>query len=339
MSTKDQENAWKSLQQPIFDCVTSSAYTNLLKLNENELLMFNGATNNRSTRHFLCKYNIKKNKWTQWLKYPEHLITSYATGSLNNDKSKLYIFGDPGHVFTFELESGKVTKSDQEFYDGTHCRSLFVNEQFHIFGGWSHTAKAHFIWNQQEKNLLEMHKFDEIGHGSLTLHSVMYLSSKNCVLIMPFTSTSIYEYSLTTKQCQLLQFDTTNVDGTWSRALLTADERYIICFGYNQNSQSIYLLDLNTLKISISKIESAVTGFGAACIGSNDYNEEFAIFGYIRQCWKLPEFSDLMELPMDVIRIIKSFIFFEMIYMLDAKHEKFCSISVDKLFDQYVEII
>ena len=322
-------NQWDSLQHPSFDCISPSTYTNILLLNENELLMFDGASDYKGKQYALCKYNIKQNKWCKWLKYPQHLRTNYATGSLNHDGSKLYIFGEAGHVFKFDLRSGQVIKSIKPFHDGTHCRSLFINGEFHIFGGWMSLNAAHFIWNEEDQDLKRIHDFDEeIATEDLTLHSVMYLSSKNTVLIMPYISKSIYSYSLTTNECVQLELNVDKVSKAWAYAVLTGDKRYVILFSIDK---SIYTLNLDTFDITKSKIICPFTNLGAVCIGNDNQNKVLVTFGYIRQCWKMSQFAEVRELPIDIIGIIKAYTLFETIYILDAKHETFWSINVDKL--------
>ena len=57
--------------------------------------------------------------------------------------------------------TGIFTKSHKEYHDGAHCKTLFINGKFHVFGGWNCENKAHYVWNEIDKDLKEIHKFTD----------------------------------------------------------------------------------------------------------------------------------------------------------------------------------
>ena len=311
---------------------TLTTHSKILVLNDDEILAYYGdSAGTWTTKYPFCKYKISKNEWIEWFSL-KALNCSYATCAFNHDKSKLYMFGDPGYIHKIDLETKEYTTSQQKYHDGSHSRSLFVNGQYHIFGGWGDEYKSHYIWNEEEQDLMEICKFDaSMIRGRLTAHSIFYLSSKQSILVIPrYDAGNIALYSLATNKYDELHYEAKERNTICS--VLTEDERYVICFTSKgiQFIREIFILDLNTMRFGKSKIESPKAR--SVCIINDNYKREMCVFGYIRKCWNLPEFSGIDEAPNDIVMLIKSFVSFEMIYVLTPR--EFMCISVDDILQR-----
>eukprot|EP01084_Bolivina_argentea_P212186 360728_1 len=202
MSLHSHSN-WHSHNQP------PSLIPNIRKmftLNSDQLLIILDADDDGILRP-LWKYKIKTDTWTMLCNMPNGIVTRFHTSALSTNKKTLYIFGESGHIHEFNLSTQKYIISPQKYHDGSHCRSLFINNQFHIFGGWFGDDKSHFIWDSNRKCLNTIHKFDEIiDVAVLNCHEVVYINTKQSVLIFPYRSHHVYLYSLITKKCNVLPF-------------------------------------------------------------------------------------------------------------------------------------
>lgn len=89
--------------------------------------------------HFAWKFDLNSKLFSMWHKYPKHesVLFRFHSSALNEDRTKLYIFGDPGFVVTVDLMTGKFNKSEK-FHDGAYCVSSSVNLE----------NKAHYIWSE-----------------------------------------------------------------------------------------------------------------------------------------------------------------------------------------------
>ena len=95
------------------------------------------------------------------------MISRYHTTSINNDKTLLYIYNEQGNIIEVDLINGIFNISSESYHDGSHSRSLYINNEFNIFGGWYRsTAKSHYILNKKEKKLIETHKFSMNKNGN-----------------------------------------------------------------------------------------------------------------------------------------------------------------------------
>eukprot|EP01084_Bolivina_argentea_P240261 403689_1 len=125
--------------------------SHMFNLNETELLIL---FHDKFRLVSICSYNIFNDNYTTLFDsfYLEKLNKVwYCTASLDNSKSLLYLFGENGKIVTINLETKTCEQSSQSYHDGSCSRSLFINKQFHIFGGWCGHDKYHFIWNEKKK--------------------------------------------------------------------------------------------------------------------------------------------------------------------------------------------
>ena len=101
-------------------------------------------------------------------------------------------------------------------------------------------------------------------------------------------------------------------------AVLTKDERHIICFLEPQDQfAEIYVLDIITMKVRKSKINAPSSYAVTLCVTQN-INKQLSTSGFIRKCWTLKEFTGMRFPPVYLIKIVESYVNFEIIHYLNT---------------------
>ena len=292
-----------------------SNHVNIHVLNDNELLLVSDIYSQSMNliSQTLWKFNITSKKFIKWHPCTEEF--KYSTSSVSDDKTKLYIFSDTGHVITVNLITGKSRKSLKSYYDGSHAKSLFINGQFHIFGGWRSHNKAHYIWNEKRRELTEIHKFDEMTDVEALNHFAMgYIRSKNMILFMDWrTSKCIYSYDINTNKCIKTDYD--RLGKEFCAAVVSIDEQFMFAFesAYDKEAGSICVMDLNTMQFRKQQVTLPKDArIGKVCVKNNLKKVEYVSRGYIREAVR----ENDIELPMDIIKTIAEFFTLETIFML-----------------------
>ena len=299
-ATRDHE--WKVLKHGL-----KWEHADIHQLNETELLIVHhldpsGSTNIKS----LWKYNFHDNKWMKWYDYPTNIHCKWSTSALNDNKTKLYIFGDPGFVVSVNLKNGMFQKSHQRFHDGAHSKSIFHEGQFHIFGGWDAKDRSHFIWNETEQSLSKIHFFEEITE--LNAFSLMYLPLQQSVLILNDKS-GLYSYSFITNKCVKMDIKL-DIDVLLSldEAVLTKDDRYVIMFMDGETDITVF--DLEKQQIGKSNVSLPCDSDQYLLIRNDNYKQQYLTFGFIRK-------HKTGHVPNDIITMIMEFVYFEIIHILN----------------------
>merc|ERR1712176_1209837 len=150
----------------------------------------------------LYKYNTDDNKWTQWLKYPSNLETSYHTVSFDNIGNKLYIHNSERNVITINLNN-KTCNVKATAYDGAHTVSCCHNHKYYIFGGWDHNKCLE--WNDDSNSFTELFGFEDFQQSFCRQSSVYLRRTKSVVIIggidkLLTRSSSIYSYNFISRQ-------------------------------------------------------------------------------------------------------------------------------------------
>ncbi len=315
MSTLTRHPNWISLA----NCPVGSTYWKWFMaapvvLNGNEILIVPFS----DCADFLYKYNIKDNKWMKWIKYPNDLNSKYHTVSLNEDKTILYIFNQNGNIIQVNLKTKEFIKSNKTFHNTAFASSLYIDKQFHIFGGWQGES-THFCiyrWNEKDQTL-ERIPINVKKEGLRTLATI-YIPSKKSVLIIPHNLDLIYLFSMISNE-----FESLPVKGfrkCWCpSAVITKCKRFIIIFG-THNSNDIQILDLKCMQIRSSNIESPLRQPVYTVIVSDDIMHEMLIFGFIRKCWTDPQFDHIQYLPIYLIKTIGKWYSKEMIHILNQEN-------------------
>ena len=302
-----------------------NSYGNLHVLNSTELLFVPSSLHDAS----LLKFNLISKKWIKWFGYPDDYGFHYHSSALNDIKTKLYIFGDPGFVITVDLITGKFTKSEKEFHDGAHCQTLFYNQQFHIFGGWDEENNAHYIWDETKHDLEEIYTFN--AFTTLRKFACIYLRSTNSVL---FTKNlSLYQYNLSQRTLETFRMEMVMDNSLYvDRAIIASNEQYIIvisdCWKNGQLKHRIHLVDANTKKLANNYIDEP-DGMSATTdlvVFSDCEITDYLSCGYLRQCSN--------DFPTDIARVISKFIVMEVVYGFNSKDGGLYEMRVDDIIKQ-----
>eukprot|EP01084_Bolivina_argentea_P038562 71318_1 len=147
------QNGSLGLSNP-FD--TGDIVSHILILNETELLVIIRCSTYPGKLKEIWIYNVCNNHYTELDIYNVHenIVCEnirHYTASLNDNKSFLYLFGESGKIIKLNLKTKKFEISNKSYHNGWGSRSLFINGQFHIFGGYNKKDKYHFIWNENKK--------------------------------------------------------------------------------------------------------------------------------------------------------------------------------------------
>eukprot|EP01084_Bolivina_argentea_P304366 525609_1 len=147
----DEKTQFIKLSKPPF---WNHYVSHILTLNQAELLVIISDDNALLIEIWI--YNICNDNYTNL----NEIIVNYTsiteiiinyTASLNDNKSFLYLFGYSGRIIKLNLKTKQFEIANKSYHYGNGSRSLFINGQFHIFGGWNEKDKYHFIWNENKK--------------------------------------------------------------------------------------------------------------------------------------------------------------------------------------------
>lgn len=241
---------------------------------------------------------------------------------------------DNNNIFNFILENLAEDMEDMEI--------RLIKDELHIFGNKTKIPKKtmHWIFHIKSQKLSKIHDFDaSIGRGCLC-----YISSQNKLLLCcgyDWTnwnySNKFYLYDVSTKTWETLSNENENLR-MHCGFVLTNDEKYLITLGGwihpGQDSDAICVLDIdnwkwhnieetgddedkNKDKKILVKCHCASSSSTANII-NNIEQTDLLTNGYIRGLWRdETDFKCLDYPPMEIIRMIQSWINDEWIYLLD----------------------
>ncbi len=317
---------WTVLEDPPFENKVSQ----LLTINQSKLLVITSGFNKRFPWKNYLKdiwiYNVANNTYTKLISENKVLGCCYKA-SLHNSKSMLYFVTLRNRVVQLNLNTKQFEISNNRL---SHNLSLsdtsFSNGQFHIFGGIKESDKYHCIWDENKKDLLKVYFFDQI-QNRLAKHAVQYLQTENSVLIIASESDNkdIFSYSLTTKKCEIFPMRLCE-SISLPTGVLTRNEQYLILSGSRNNDIFVCDLQLQTMWKSNIKKDNEAMKFS---IISDVKKEELLVSGYIRHCWKLKQFLQMLLLPCCLIQIINKHLAFKTVHFI-GKSKHVC-MSIDKL--------
>ena len=121
----------------------------------------------------------------------------------------------------------------------------------------------------------------------------------------------------------------------YSSISLTNDQRYMIIFcGFVQRASKIFIYSLEESKLMKSKIIPPSYIFYSASIAiRNKLSEEFLVFGYVNQLFKLSNFKNVQKLPIYLIKFITNWISMECIHYINSRELKHWKISIDAILE------
>ena len=275
----------------------------------------------------LWKFNLRDRKFIKWIDYPSNSRLCYSSSCLNLNRTKLYIFGQDGYIYTLDIKSGQFTKSQIPYHDGSHSQSIVSNGTFMIFGGYREENKSHFIWEDDQQNLRKVRHFHEMTDiDSLMRFAIAHIKSKDIIYFMDyFTSNTIYCYDLNTKQCIKTGID--RKDYRIYRAVVTLNEKYILGF----EDDKIRIIDLETNEFLPNNVPFyhdhrkprfyKYSNISDCCIKYDWSWMENVVIGYIRR--------NSIDIPQDIATLISQLFARERVFVLS--YGQLWSADVDEI--------
>ena len=274
---------------------------------------------NNKTKLAIWKYNIRQNDWIKLIEIhsDDSDSGSLHTSSLDSENMILYRFGARGHMIQIDLNTKKINTSKQsntDYQDPLYLKSLFIDNELHIFSRWKPDKWTHHIWDNKSRKLNLKFKFSASSFNRYSDAEIMYLSSQKTILIWPKNSDTLYYYSLIDgnlirKRINIISQDHDQGIVRYSR--LSTDEKYIMFF----EDYAVNIMELATMRVH--RWNSDVSISSTVCIKDDDVAKDLAMNGYIRKCWRSLEFKTMRYPPVYLIEIMKKYVNFEMIYNLD----------------------
>lgn len=275
----------------------------------------------------LYSYNIIKKVWKCIVSYPSGLDIRYHSSSFDPQNNTVYIIG--GTLFaSIDLNDNSIQTIDEEKlpHDFANCSSVFVNDEFHIFGGWN--QNKHCMLDKEKNKIIELHEFecDDIMHCG-----AVYIPTKQAIFVFGGGSDNdlIFSYSIFNKKCRKMDL---KLPIKLSRFgyVLTKDNRFIILFGGLttgfQDIDTIYIWNLETMQFRESETKCPIPDTFYAVIMGNTEKDEKLIQGFIRN-----EFEDISFIPNDVINLIVSWYSDEEIHLFDDREGRHWRIGLSQI--------
>ena len=222
------------------------------------------------------------------------------TAAYNKQRDMIMIY-----VGSFYIEVDRVNnkwKSTWAFDEVGHgAASLFINNQFHIFGGFD--SPYHFIWNDNIKELEKIHTFNEYSEyicGAKAVH----IAHKNIILLGGShgmgDENSIHKYDLVKKKWEKLDVTLPHRMREFG-AILSKNEKKLVIFGGYKDM--IHILDIETMEWSESRIRcpcKSTKQNWAINVCDNQKRNELLVVAYILDVYE-------KLIPNDLIGMILEF--------------------------------
>ena len=113
----------------------------------------------------------------------------------------------------------------------------------------------------------------------------------------------------------------------------TKNDRYVILLGGYGNDQSIYIYDVKHNVFKKSKIKCQQRGEFNALITNDMDRNNLLTFGYINNCYKLDNFSNVQLLPLYLIKIVAKYAFNQQIYLMSIHNGSRFKFNVDHILN------
>ena len=86
------------------------------------------------------------------------------------------------------------------------------------------------------------------------------------------------------------------------------------------------------MRINECKVKCPVHSEFYAYIEFNHVQNDFIVYGYIRNCWESQEFKNIINLPDVIIKLIQSYIHYnEMIHLFGKRRGSHWKINIDQI--------
>eukprot|EP01084_Bolivina_argentea_P158022 275314_1 len=287
----------------------------------------------------IIKYDITSDTYNNWIKFPsDYAFVAHCIFVWNHS---IYVFTKAASILTYNLltnQWNKCTKSDVFDFELNGTAYVSTAEyELHIVCGAE--SNKHFIWTQNNSygRKYEFKQFDTFG--SLSNAGLVHVKSKNILLLLGgynhtdwICSDAIYSYDI--DKNEWVEINTTLPVAMDSFGyVLTTDKKYLLIFGGSdedsRKKDAIYIMDIETMLIVKSRLKCPEKGEYYAILGFDSLSNDTLVNGYIKCCWKLEGFKCLRKPSDDIVSIIQSFHFDEVIHLFEKTNGRHWKIKVD----------
>eukprot|EP01084_Bolivina_argentea_P267712 454526_1 len=275
------------------------------------------------------KYNILKDEWQKWIKFPEgtNAINPFCNIKYDSEQNKMYFVG-MGEIVILNVDGKNDYKTYSNDGSGVLAPGIIVNHKCHFIGGIvqiNNINYKHFIWNEQTNQFDTLHQFE---FPSQAYYRIVHLKSKNALLLFAGDTMHLFHIKsdiYTSKWTQLKQKIPHSFVQRYFGCILSRNDEYIVMMGgqdeTDEQTDQIFVLHTDSMIFKQSRINCPKKGVFQAINMNCIENEDLLCFGYIQSVWKLNEFKDVKKLPCYLIQTISNFFSFEMVYLLDYEYE------------------
>ena len=186
--------------------------------------------NDKDTRYTpdaILAYNTNTNDISNIINYPETLSTNSHSALFHKDTNSIYILN--GDLLKFDLNTQKITSIHEKIEGvGSYPGFISIGDKIHIFG----TKKyIHYIYDYKSQSLIQQ-KIN-VKYYQCDPHSVVYLKSKNRVLIFSMNLNQIYVYFPSNQQWdkRTITFESKIIQMRYTDITATSDGKYVIIVG------------------------------------------------------------------------------------------------------------
>ena len=252
------------------------------------------------------QYNTITKQWTASIEYGKNMNATGFTAAYNPQNKELYIYTQAKQLFKYSFTSSEWTVIDVKMNAGHSAASLFIDNNFHVLGGYY--DRKHHMLKSGEDEFIEMHIFDEFARY-ITGGKSVHIASKNQLLFMGgfgkciLWSDNIYSCDLTTMKWKMSNLKLP-VEMSDFGVTLSNDERYLIIFGGKTRKGAtdlIYALEMNgddNMKWRESKVKCPERGEVHTVKMEDQSFSDLIIYGYIRQ------YLEIEYPPSDIMGIL-----------------------------------
>eukprot|EP01084_Bolivina_argentea_P107864 192817_1 len=287
-----------------------------------------------------CIFDAVNKQWNEWIKFPIGNVYDWNHKSVYSANNKvIYTMFTEKYLSYRQIPNQILFKtcintencisiSDKPQYIGTN-KIAVMHTQFHILKKISKKQFQHLILNEDTKTFNISHTFDDYGIESAEL---IVIPARNVMLLVGNTMKNTYIYSSVTHKWSTSALHIpTNI--FVSGYCITMNSRYILLFGGQSERKInayykstidydyIHIIDMNSMKLmkSLQKCPIKST-IHQAVITNNTLEQNIAVFGYIRDCWKSDLYCNMRMPPDYIIRLISTWCSLEYVHLWSAAY-------------------
>ena len=279
----------------------------------------------------IYKYNKTLNEWETIINYigGNHYIHG---ATINKTKKLFYVYDTAEYeILVYNLKENKLQNRIKNITFGSYPRLFCHKDEINIIG----SAVQHAIVNQETHSLTTIFDHFDFNFNQQTSpiclekHGIIYVKSQdryllfggcdNCFLCFD----TIFEFTVNSTQQKWKKLDVKIPEAVAAFGIvITCDDRFVIILGGHTDHQrqvdDIYVFDTKSDTFYKSKLKCPLKRRYHAVITGDLSRDNLLCYGYIRQCYKMNQFKEmLLPLPpSEIIQLIIKWVFNEDIHLI-----------------------